>query len=83
MPDGGDLGFRVIAVYEVVVEGVARSFVLARPQQRLVGVGKGGVESIWGWIEFLSGDLVCQPLRIQTTLLWASRSSSLKTAHGG
>src|SRR5918998_6707396 len=44
VPDGGDLCFRVSAVYEVVVEGVLRTFTLARPQQRLVGVGPRKLE---------------------------------------
>jgi hypothetical protein len=38
-PDGGELGGGVRAVYEVVVEGVARAFALARPQEGFVGVG--------------------------------------------
>jgi hypothetical protein len=33
------LGGGVSTVYEVVVEGVARAFVLARPQECFVGVG--------------------------------------------
>ena len=38
-PDGGDLGRWISAVYEVVVEGVARAVSLARPHYGLVGVG--------------------------------------------
>jgi hypothetical protein len=38
-PEGGDLGFGVPAVYEVVVEGVAGATTLARPQNCLVSVG--------------------------------------------
>ena len=39
VPEGGELGVLVLAVYKVVVEGMVRSASLARPQQRLVGVG--------------------------------------------
>ena len=38
-PDRGDLGCRVDAVYEVVVEGISGTFALARPQNGLVCVG--------------------------------------------
>ena len=38
-PDGGELGFRVPAVYELVVEGVAGAVSFSRPKERLVGVG--------------------------------------------
>jgi hypothetical protein len=38
-PEVGDLRAGVGAVYEVVVEGVAHPFALARPQGRLVSVG--------------------------------------------
>ena len=58
MPDGGDLCSRVSAVNEVVVEGVARSTSLARPQQRLVGVGESGVQGVRRWIWFSPGNLV-------------------------
>ena len=46
MPDGGELGGWVCAVYEVVVEGISRTASLPRPEQCLVGVGKGGVEGV-------------------------------------
>jgi hypothetical protein len=39
VPDGGELGGRICAVDEVVVEGMAGSASLARPEERLVGVG--------------------------------------------
>jgi len=39
VPDGGELDFRVSAIYEFVVEGVARSASLARPKQCFVGLG--------------------------------------------
>ncbi len=61
MPDGGDLCSRVSAVYEVVVEGVARSASLACPQQCLVGVGESGVEGVRRWVWFRPGDLVYEP----------------------
>ena len=48
-PDGGDLGVWVVAVYEVVVEGVARSFAPARPQQDFVGVGARKLGQRLGW----------------------------------
>src|SRR5829696_739154 len=57
-PDGGHLGARVSAVYEVVVEGVLGAFTLARPQDCFVGVSKGSVEGIRGRVGFLPGDLV-------------------------
>src|SRR5215210_874991 len=59
-PDGGDLGGGVSAVYEVVVEGVAGAS-LARPEQRLVGVGEGGVEGVRGWVRFRPRDLIYEP----------------------
>ena len=39
VPYGGDLGGGVGAVYEVVVEGVARSLALASPQECFVVLG--------------------------------------------
>src|SRR5829696_5369740 len=58
VPYGGDLGGGIGAVYEVVVEGVARAFALARPQECFVGVGEGGVEDVRWWVWFGPGDLV-------------------------
>ena len=46
VPDGGELGGRISAVDEVVIEGMAGSATFARPEERLVGVGKGGVECV-------------------------------------
>jgi hypothetical protein len=67
VPDGGELGGWVCAVYEVVVEGISRSACLACPQQCLVGVGKGGVEGVRGrvWLRLcnLVNDL--EPHRLQ------------------
>ena len=48
-PDRGDLGFRVVAVYEVVVEGVMRPLAPARPQQGFVGVVPTCVGPRLGW----------------------------------
>src|SRR5215210_3118283 len=58
VPDGGELDFRVSAIYEVVVEGVARSASLARPKQCFVGVSESGVEGVRRWVWFRPGDLV-------------------------
>src|SRR5687768_911183 len=58
VPDRGDLCFRISAVYEVVVEGVARSASLSGPQQRFVGVGEGGVECVRGRVWLSPGNLV-------------------------
>jgi hypothetical protein len=49
VPDGGDLGGGVSTVYEVVVEGVARTLALARPQQCFVGVGPRKLGQRRGW----------------------------------
>jgi hypothetical protein len=68
-PDGGDLGRWISAVYEVVVEGVARAVSLARPHYGLVGVGESGVQGVRRGIWFSPGNLVRQPLRVQNTLL--------------
>ena len=38
-PDVGELCLRVCAIDQVVVEGISRSASLARPEQRLVGLG--------------------------------------------
>jgi hypothetical protein len=48
-PDGGDLGRRIAAVYEVVVEGVTRPLALAHPQQGFVRMGprKLGQRRAW------------------------------------
>ena len=49
VPDGGDLGSWVPAVYEVVVEGVARAFAPARPQKCFVGVGPRKLRQRLAW----------------------------------
>jgi hypothetical protein len=38
-PDRGDLGARIGAVYEIIVEGVTSTPALARPDEGVVGVG--------------------------------------------
>src|SRR5215210_994793 len=57
-PDGGDLGCRIGAVYEVVVESMLCTLAFARPQERLVGVGEGGVHGVRGRVWFVPGDLI-------------------------
>src|SRR5215211_1124417 len=52
-PHGRDLGFRVSAVYELVVEGMSRFASLARPKERFVGVGEGGVAGVGRGVGFL------------------------------
>src|SRR5215203_2436677 len=58
VPDGRDLCFRLSAVYEVVVEGVARSTSLARPKECLVGMGEGCVQGVRRWVWFRPRNLV-------------------------
>src|SRR5688572_30090639 len=58
VPDGGELGSRISAIDEVVVEGMSRCATLFGPQQRFVGMGEGGVEGVRGRIWLSPGDLV-------------------------